>query len=229
MNFSRRFRIAARTRSTHFLRLWRAFQAIRLQQCLLRRADQDGVGVVHLPNWQVFNVIERDNTGFGVVIFRGVYVLTGSSEPITSWHFAAPTVAMDKIGSRICNLVKPMERAVCQLSTVLRTLANADNSRILRNDSFYGPESRWRARAVRSVRICAGLGCRLSMRDRITLTTFNAFAGGAGLLSAHGADPLPGYDEKRFAGVSTAHYTIENDIVHALGAAFVGRQDIRPP
>jgi hypothetical protein len=56
--------------------------------------------------------------------------------------------------------------------------------------------------------------------NRITLTTFNSFAAGAGLLRTHAAD---GYNDKQLAGVSTAHYSIANDIVHALGAAFIGR------
>src|SRR5687767_11823131 len=33
--------------------------------------DQNGVGVVVLPNWRVFSVIESAQTGFGVVILRG--------------------------------------------------------------------------------------------------------------------------------------------------------------
>src|SRR5688572_6499248 len=37
------------------------------------RTEENGVGIVIMPNWRVFDVIERDTTGFGVVIFRGVY------------------------------------------------------------------------------------------------------------------------------------------------------------
>src|SRR5688500_15950947 len=41
------------------------------------RAQDSGVGVVILPNWRVFNVIEQESTGFGAVIFRGVYFADG--------------------------------------------------------------------------------------------------------------------------------------------------------
>src|SRR5687767_5978217 len=47
--------------------------AIQAEANFATMAEHDGIGVVVMPNWQVFDVIERPETGFGVVIFRGVY------------------------------------------------------------------------------------------------------------------------------------------------------------
>src|SRR5687768_2522085 len=43
------------------------------------RSDQNDTGVLLLPNWQVFNIIERQATGFGAVIFRGVHSVAGQT------------------------------------------------------------------------------------------------------------------------------------------------------
>src|SRR5688572_11949892 len=50
------------------------------------RTEENGVGLVILPNWQVFNVIEQNTTGFGAVIFRGVY---SSGEEIRTDYIVA--------------------------------------------------------------------------------------------------------------------------------------------
>ncbi len=52
----------------------------------------------------------------------------------------------------------------------------------------------------------------------VTLTTFNAFAAGLGLKRIYGES----FEPLRLAGIPTAHYSIENEIVHKLGGSFVG-------
>ncbi len=55
----------------------------------------------------------------------------------------------------------------------------------------------------------------LEIRNRVSLTTFNAFAGAQGLIELYGRD---GYKPDMLAGVQTAHFAIDNDLVHRLGA-----------
>ncbi len=59
--------------------------------------------------------------------------------------------------------------------------------------------------------------------DRVTLTTFNAFAGGAGLFEIYAkADGTSDFDPNLLKGVQTAHYVVSNDLVHRLGAKMEG-------
>jgi Ca2+-binding RTX toxin-like protein len=58
--------------------------------------------------------------------------------------------------------------------------------------------------------------------DLVTLTTFNAFAAGLGLSQLYSLETggSENFNPKRLSGVSTAHYSIENDVVHNLGGLF---------
>jgi hypothetical protein len=188
------------------------------------RAEDSGIGVVILPNWRVFNVIEQESTGFGAVIFRGVYFVAGQerTDYLVSFRGTDGRDGRDWLANIQLGL-NQWRNAAENLAGTLQTLTNADGTSFsgtvhFAGQSLGGALAQYAAYAYASAR---GTAFR---PEQITLTTFNAFAGGAGLLRTYGIDPDDGYNQKRLAGVSTAHYVITNDIVHALGAAFTGRQ-----
>lgn len=61
-------------------------------------------------------------------------------------------------------------------------------------------------------------------KNKVTLTTFNSFGGAQGLQEIF--KDSGGFDPNLLAGVQTAHYATENDIVHLLGATTINGRTI---
>jgi Ca2+-binding RTX toxin-like protein len=57
-------------------------------------------------------------------------------------------------------------------------------------------------------------------KQLVTLTSFNAFAAGLGLKKIYGQS----FEPLQLAGIPTAHYSIENEIIHRVGGSFVGNE-----
>src|SRR5688572_6608193 len=93
------------------------------------RVDALGVGMVLMPNWRVFDVIERDTTGTGVVIFRGVYSIGGQARTdyLVAFRGTDGRDGKDWFANMQLGL-NQWRSASEELAIALRELQNADGS-----------------------------------------------------------------------------------------------------
>ena len=195
------------------------------------------VETVEFINWhQVDEAIEDPGTGFGAVIFQRDYVENGNqkSEYIVAFRgsdgrngkdwFANIQLGKNQwtnvfatLFSRVALLQSPdgsiprihftgqsLGGGLAQYAAYeyVRQRETSDNPTPLFNADFFDQRS-----------------------NLVTLTTFNGFAGGLGLSQLYnGQEGREQFNPHRLSGVPTAHYSIENDIVHNVGGAFEGNR-----
>src|SRR5688572_7619876 len=150
------------------------------------RTEVNGVGLVIMPNWQAFNVIEQSTTGFGVVIFRGVYSNGGQIQTDYILAFRGTDGRDGKDWLANIQLGRNQwQGAMDDVSDALQTLTNADGSPFSGTIHFTGQSLGGALAQYAAYEYARVLGDSFRA-DRATLTTFNAFAAGAGLRKIHG-------------------------------------------
>lgn len=184
--------------------------------------DEDGIGVITFPNWKVVQTFRSDATGFGAVLLQGVYSLNGDKRTDyiiafrgTDGRDGQDWYANVQLGKN--QWLPEME----QLFDALAILTNADGSSFTGGVHFTGQSlggGLAQYAAYEYVRRAKADPPQDFHPDRVYLTTYNAFASAGGLAKLYGNDPSTGYRPTLLAGVPTAHYSIENDVVHNLGA-----------
>ena len=187
------------------------------------RVDEDGTGLVQFPNWNVFRTLASDATGLGIVVLRGVHYVDG----VKKTDYIVAFRGTDGLNGKdwYANIQLGANQwlpGMQQLFDLLSTLTNVDNSTFSGTIHFTGQSlggALAQYAAYEYVRRAKATPEGV-VPDRILLTTYNGFSGGAGLASIYGSDPSTGYQPTLLANVPTAHYSIENDIVHNLGGAY---------
>ena len=180
------------------------------------------VDVIELSQWQVVRIVEGRELGFGATIYRlgdtseYVVAMRGTDGPdsrdwLQNLSFSVP--AWDAYRSDLAGaLLTPLYGRIPAAGTVHFIGQSLGGG--LAQYAAYEFVRLAKAEAIRQE------GPRFVYSpDRVTLTTFNAFAGGAGLREIYdGEDGRTLFDPTMLAGVQTAHYAIANDLVHRLGA-----------
>jgi VCBS repeat-containing protein len=187
---------------------------------------------VEFQNWRQFASIEDEDTGFGAVIYRRGYE-EGSvlkAEYIVAFRGTDGRNGQDWYAN--IQLAKGQWVEVNdQIAQALSQATSPDGSipRVhFTGQSLGGALAQYAAYEYVRQRETSGTvlfdarfeGDRANL---VTLTTFNAFAAGLGLRQLYdGNDGRENFSPVRMAGVATAHYSIENDVVHNLGGSFTG-------
>lgn len=195
-------------------------------------SGQDIAGV-QFTNWQEFLVVEDAESGAAAIIYRRLY-LDGSSEKaeyIVAFRGSDGRDGQDWF-SNIQLGKNQWRRLFDQLfgaNGAMRSLTSSDGSISVihfTGQSLGGGLAQYAAYEYVRQR---ETGTTALFDDRffaqrsnlVTLTTFNAFAGGLGLSQLYnGKEGFEPFNPNRLSGVPTAHYSIENDVVHNLGGLF---------
>jgi Ca2+-binding RTX toxin-like protein len=177
-----------------------------------------GISVIEFDNWIVENKFNDRGDGFGAVVFKSRFAdpVTNKFDYIVAFRGTDGLNAQDWYAN--LDLAKDVwaRQSVPVLSYLLGTAdgANIDQTTLSRihftGQSLGGGLAQYAAYTYAQQRkIIDG---RINSAG-ISLITFNSFGGVRGLQQLNN-----GYDPTLLAGVETAHFVIDNDIVHRLGA-----------
>jgi Ca2+-binding RTX toxin-like protein len=182
-----------------------------------------GVGAVEFPDWHLFLAPISGPKGFGASIYK----LDGAEEYIVALRGTDGTDLEDWQQ----NLSYATDAWGLSRNTVLDALFTETNGVIpakgivhFVGQSLGGGLAQYAAYDfVRRAQDASRNNGVLYDPSRLSLTTFNGFGGVQGLLKMQSDPKHPTeaytFDSNLLKGVETAHYGIENDIVHRLGGA----------
>ena len=183
--------------------------------------NQIGINGVRLLQWEVVNVIQDASDGFGAVFLKSK--LRGSDGKFDYIVALRGTDGFNK-QDWFANLdlaSKVWDAHSAQVVSYLTNLQETGDIPRLNRIHFTGQSlggGLAQYAAYDFTRAMKDINPTFSRAD-ITLTTFNAFGGVRGLQQLALLDPTRGaYDPMLLRGVATAHYSIDNDFVHRLGA-----------
>jgi Ca2+-binding RTX toxin-like protein len=181
--------------------------------------------VINFPNWRVVSFIEGQGTGFGATIYRlgetseYLVAMRGTDGPnATDWFqnlsFSSPAW-IEHRDELMRRLFEPIDGVIPAKGIIHFTGQSLGGG--LAQYAAYEFVRLAKEKAAEPAQ--PGQTPFVYHPDRVTLTTFNAFAGAAGLMEIYdGRDGRTLFDPGMLAGVQTAHYAVANELVHRLGA-----------
>lgn len=182
--------------------------------------------VVEFPSWQVVSIVEGPGVGFGATIYRlgrtAEYLLAmrGTDGPDARDWFQNLSLSVpawnDYRSELMRRLFEPLDDGVIPATGIVHFTGQSLGGGLAQYAAY---EFVRLAKEKAAEPVQPNETRFVYSPDRVTLTTFNAFAAGAGLTEIYdGKDNRPPFDPALLAKVQTAHYAISNDLVHRIGA-----------
>jgi hypothetical protein len=177
-----------------------------------------GLSVIQFDNWVVANKFDDGGDGYGAVVFKSKF-----ADPVThKFDYIVAFRGTDGINAQdwFANLDLAGAVWARQSSRIVPYLLGVGNEKIdqatlgrihFTGQSLGGGLAQYAAYTYAQQRKVAD--GRFSPSS-ISLITFNAFGGVRGLQALNTGQ----YDPTLLGGVDTAHFVIDNDIIHKLGA-----------
>jgi Ca2+-binding RTX toxin-like protein len=178
-----------------------------------------GISVVEFDNWAVTAKFDDPGDGFGAVVFKSRFLNpnTGKFDYIVSFRGTDGLNAQDWYGN--LDLAKNVwdRQSNAVMSYVLGTAQDQEIDQATLGRIHFTGQSAGGGLAQYAAYTYASERKRIEGRfdsAGISLVTFNAFGSVRGLQQLNSGI----YDTALLAGVETAHFVIDNEIVHRLGA-----------
>lgn len=179
---------------------------------------------VEFKNWSLVTKTQQNDTGVGLIIYRRDYEQAGKekSEYIIAVQGTDGRNGQDWYAN--IQLAKNQWRAIFDTlfgdDGTISTLTSPDGTTPIfhfTGQSLGGGLAQYLAYEwVREKQEGASQPGGIAFNpNTVTLTTFNGFAGALGARQI-----FDNYDSTMLHGIATAHYTVENDVVHRVGAFF---------
>jgi Ca2+-binding RTX toxin-like protein len=181
---------------------------------------EGGVSGVKLTQWEVVKVTQDASDGFGVVILKSaIRGLDGKFDYIVALRGSDGENRQDWFANMDLASTLWREHSAEVISYLMNLQTTGDIPRLNRihftGQSLGGGLAQY---AAYDFALAMKNSNRTLLAEDLTLTTFNGFGGVRGLQQLAAADATRGpYDPNLLSNVVTAHYSIDNDLVHRLG------------
>ena len=198
--------------------LYRDLNTSALTGAVLDDSRADGISVVRLTEWEYVDTIEDSGDGFGAVFFRSKTPgAAGKYEYILAFR---GTDGRDKqdwfanldLGMNVWNDHRAAILSLLTTRDLDTNRAPSDGIIHFTGQSLGGGLAQYAAYDYANELELSD--DKEQLASRMTLTTFNGFGGVRGLVGFYKEAFKPSLLEY----VSTAHYFVDNDLVHRLGA-----------